>query len=134
MVRRHSVFPAAAALAGLVLALAFAAARRPSGQPLTRPSIAQGDSIFHGLTAGGTCAGCHGQDAKGTALAPDLTDGEWLNGDGSYEFIVRTVTAGVPPHPEHGRAGMPAMGGVPLAPDQIRSVAAYVYSLNQRSS
>ena len=35
--------------------------------------VAFGDSIYHGLAAGGTCAGCHGTDAKGTPLAPDLT-------------------------------------------------------------
>lgn len=93
--------------------------------------MAQGDSIFHGLAAGGTCSGCHGQDAKGTPLAPDLTDREWQNGDGSYESIIRTVTNGVPPHPEHRRTGMPALGGVPLTPEQVRSLAAYVYSLSQ---
>lgn len=42
-----------------------------------------GDRIFHGSAVGGTCFTCHGQDAKGTQLAPELTDKQWINGDGS---------------------------------------------------
>ncbi|MBA3658157.1 MAG: c-type cytochrome [Gemmatimonadales bacterium] len=112
----------------VTLLVACATARRPIRSAFTRASVAQGDSIFHGQVAGGTCAECHGPNARGTAAAPNLVDGEWQNGDGSYEFIVRTVTTGVPPHPEHGRAGMPAMGGVRLTSEQVRSVAAYVYT------
>lgn len=100
---------------------------------LTREMLAQGDSIFHGQAGGGTCFQCHGRGGGGTSVAPNLSDGAWDNGDGSYPFIVRTVRDGVPPHPEHGRAGMPAMGGVPLSPEQIRSVAAYVYARSHRS-
>ena len=56
--------------------------------PMPSPQqVALGDSIFHGQVAGGTCTACHGQDAKGTAVAPNLTDSEWLNGDGSYLFL-----------------------------------------------
>ena len=58
--------------------------------------VALGDSIFHGQVGGGTCTACHGQDAKGTAVAPDLTDAKWINGDGSYDFIVK--------HRDDGRA------------------------------
>jgi mono/diheme cytochrome c family protein len=92
--------------------------------------IALGDSVFHGRAGGGTCAVCHGQDAKGTAgLAPDLTDAKWLNGDGSYGFIVGLVKTGVP-NPKESPAPMPPMGGVTLTPEQVRAVAAYVYSLS----
>ena len=91
--------------------------------------IALGDSIFHGQVAGGTCQTCHGPDAKGTQLAPNLTDNQWLNGDGSYQFIVNTVTNGVPNPKQHPRP-MPPMGGAQLTPAQVRAVAAYVYSLS----
>ena len=39
-----------------------------------RDLLLVGEQIFHGLD-GGTCAGCHGANAKGTPLLPDLTAG-----------------------------------------------------------
>lgn len=93
--------------------------------------IALGDSIFHGQVAGGICQTCHGPDGKGTTLGPNLTDAEWLNGDGSYQFIVSTVTTGVPT-PKKFPGVMPPNGGAPLTAEQVRAVAAYVYSLSRR--
>jgi mono/diheme cytochrome c family protein len=91
--------------------------------------VAQGDSIFHGRAGGGLCFSCHGPNAKGTpGLAPDLTDNKWLHGDGSYAFIVKTVTTGVP-KPKQTAAPMPPKGGAALTPEQVQAVAAYVYSL-----
>ncbi len=125
-------------LGGLLLVAAVwpASAQAPAARPaasdsITPAMIARGDSVFHGKVAGGTCHVCHGEDAKGTAgLAPDLTSGKWLNGDGSYEFIVSTVQKGVP-SPKESPAAMPAMGGVNLSADQVRAVAAYVYSVSR---
>jgi mono/diheme cytochrome c family protein len=45
--------------------------------------VALGDRIFHGEADGGTCAGCHGADGKGSAVGSDLTSGKWLWGDGT---------------------------------------------------
>jgi len=110
-----------------------AAAKKPAAGGAQSPQqIALGDSIFHGQVAGGTCTACHGQDAKGTAVAPNLTDSQWLNGDGSYDFIVNTVTNGVPKPKEHP-APMPPKGGAQLTDDQVKAVAAYVYSLSHKS-
>ncbi|MBA3317979.1 MAG: c-type cytochrome [Gemmatimonadales bacterium] len=108
------------------------AARRPSQtQPVPGAGpIALGDSIFHGQAAGGTCYACHGQDAKGSAVGPNLTDGEWLNTDGSLEGIIKTIQTGVPT-PKKAPAPMPPMGGAALSPDQVRAVAAYVHSLSK---
>jgi mono/diheme cytochrome c family protein len=103
-----------------------------TGGAQTPQLIALGDSIFHGQVAGGTCTACHGQDAKGTAVAPNLTDAQWLNGDGSLGFIVKTVTTGVPKPKEHP-APMPPKGGAQLTDDQVKAVAAYVYSLSHKS-
>lgn len=103
------------------------------GAPITPEQVALGDSIFHGKAAGGTCQACHGAGAKGTALAPNLSDNQWHNGDGSYQFIVNTVTNGVP-KPMKYPAPMPPKGGAPLTPDQVKAVAAYVYSLSQPGS
>lgn len=91
--------------------------------------VALGDSIFHGLAAGGTCASCHGPKGAGGPIAPSLADATWLHGDGSPQFIVRIVTAGVP-SPKQAPGPMPPMGGASLSPDQVRAVAAYVSSLS----
>ena len=111
-------------------------AAKPAGKAAggggSAAQVAEGDKVFHGQEAGGTCTACHGQDAKGTAIAPDLTDSEWLNGDGSLAFIEHTVTTGVP-KPKSHPAPMPPMGGASLNPDQIKAVAAYVYSLSHKS-
>jgi mono/diheme cytochrome c family protein len=111
---------------------AKAGAAKAAGGGGTAAQIAEGDKIFHGQEAGGTCTACHGQDAKGTAMAPDLTDNTWIHGDGSLSFIEHTVTTGVP-QPKSHPAPMPPMGGASLSPDQIKAVAAYVYSLSHKS-
>jgi len=95
----------------------------------TPQQIALGDSIFHGQAGGGTCYVCHGQDAKGSAVGPNLTDGEWINTDGSLEGIVKTIKSGVP-SPKKAPAPMPPMGGATLTNDQVQAVAAYEYSLS----
>ena len=100
---------------------------------MTPQMVALGDSIFHGRAAGGTCQTCHGPDAKGTPLAPNLTDSQWLHGDGSFQFLVTTITNGVP-QPKQHPGPMPPMGGAQLTPDQVRAVAAYVYSLSHRGA
>ncbi len=98
----------------------------------TAVMVALGDSIFHGTAAGGLCFTCHGVDAKGTVLAPNLTDTEWATGDGSYEFIQKRVTEGMATPTPPYTAPMLPMGGAQLTPDQIKSVAAYVYSISHQ--
>jgi mono/diheme cytochrome c family protein len=111
-----------------------AAAAQPAGQSGAQSpqAIALGDSIFHGQVAGAACTACHGQDAKGTPMAPDLTDAEWINTDGSFEGIVKVVTEGVP-QPKQHPAPMPPKGGATIDDAQVRAVAAYVYSLSHKS-
>ncbi len=123
---------AAAKAAAKPAAKPAAPAAAAAGGGPTPQQIALGDSIFHGQVAGGTCTACHGQDAKGTAVAPDLTDQQWINGDGSYNFIVHTVTTGVP-QPKQHPAPMPPKGGATLSDDQVKAVAAYVFSLSHKS-
>jgi mono/diheme cytochrome c family protein len=90
--------------------------------------IALGDSVFHGQAGGGTCYVCHGQDAKGSGVGPNLTDAEWLNTDGTLAGITATVKNGVP-QPKKAPAPMPPMGGAALSDDQVKAVATYVHSL-----
>ena len=99
----------------------------------TKEMVALGDRIFHGQVGGATCTGCHGPDAKGTPLGPDLTSGHWLWGDGSYPAIAKTITTGVQ-QPKQYRSPMPPMGGAQLSPDQVSALAAYIWGLSHRSS
>jgi len=96
-------------------------------QGVTPEMVAEGNSIFHGV---GNCRSCHGEDAKGVGmLAPDLTDDAWLQLTGrNFDEIVKLVTTGVA-QPKEAAAPMPAMGGASLTEEQVRAVAAYVYSL-----
>lgn len=96
---------------------------------LTSGSVAAqsaGKKIFEGK---GMCYSCHGKDAKGTPLAPNLTDSEWINIDGSLPAIVALIEKGVPKPVKHP-APMPAMGGAKLSKQEIEAVAAYVKELN----
>jgi glucose/arabinose dehydrogenase/mono/diheme cytochrome c family protein len=90
--------------------------------------VALGDRIFHGEVANGTCTGCHGSDAKGTSVGPDLTSGRWLWGDGSVEAITKVITEGVP-HPKRYTGVMPPMGGAQLSPQDVAAVADYVWAI-----
>jgi mono/diheme cytochrome c family protein len=116
----------------------------PAGLPAPAPGVApagatlamlaEGDSIFHGLKAGGLCQTCHGPDAAGTPLAPPLANKQqWLTGDGSYDFIQKRVTTGMPqPTPPYSSPMLP-FGGAQLTPDQVKSVSAYVYSISHKT-
>lgn len=107
---------------------ASSATENAAGDTVVTPKlVALGDSIFHGQTAGGTCLTCHGQNAAGSQIGPSLADAEWLHGDGSFAFLVNTITTGVP-NPKKFPAAMPPMGGAQLTAEQVRAVAAYVYS------
>src|SRR3990172_10809829 len=107
-------------------------ARAQGGDTAFAPEVvALGAKIFQGKAAGGLCFSCHGANAKGMkGLGSNLTDATWLHGDGSYAFIVSTVEKGIQ-KPKEGATPMPPKGGAPLTGDQIRAVAAYVYSLQQ---
>ena len=98
----------------------------------TKDMVVLGDRVYHGQVGGATCTGCHGAAGTGTPLGPNLTDTQWLWGDGSYRSIAKTITAGVP-EPKQYRSPMPPMGGAQLTPDQVSAVAAYVWALSHRA-
>lgn len=117
---------ASAAVAACLLAATAGAL--PAG--VTPESVTRGDAVFHGP---GRCARCHGADAKGGTRGSDLTGGHWLHIHGAYDEIVGVVTNGVPDPKDHPRP-MPPKGGARLTPEQIRDVAAYVWSLSHRDA
>jgi glucose/arabinose dehydrogenase/mono/diheme cytochrome c family protein len=109
------------------------AAVLPVPMGATREMVALGDRIYHGQVGGAACTGCHGANAKGTPLGPDLTTSHWLWGDGSYPAIEKIITTGVP-QPKQYRSPMPPMGGAQLSADQVSAVAAYIWGLSHRSA
>ena len=117
------------AAAALLAAGPVAAQEKPAAPAgVTPAAIAQGDSIFH---TKGLCYACHGTNAQGT-VGPNLTDAEWLHGDGSLDFIVATVTSGIPAEKAKKGVPMPPKGGSAITEDEVKAVAAYVYSLGHK--
>ncbi|MEP7380510.1 MAG: c-type cytochrome [Gemmatimonadota bacterium] len=110
----------APALAGPVL---------PAG--VTVALIARGDSLFNT----GACIRCHGPKGVGGENAPSLVAGPWLHHRGSYDEIIATVTAGVPraelKDATRRFAMNPRGGPMKLSDDQVREVAAYVWSISR---
>jgi len=129
--------PSATAPAGTVAA---AAANPPegthpdAGAPLpdgvTPEMIAVGDRVYHGQLGGAAGAGCHGANGTGSPVGPDLSGKKWLWSDGSFDGILKSITEGVP-NPKQYRSPMPPMGGAQLTPDQLKALAAYVWSLRR---
>jgi glucose/arabinose dehydrogenase/mono/diheme cytochrome c family protein len=109
------------------------AANPPVPAGATRAMVALGNRIYHGQAGGATCTGCHGDNAKGTPLGPDLTGTKWLWSHGSYAGIAKTITNGVP-QPKNYRSPMPPLGGAQLTPEQVKAVAAYIWSISHASA
>jgi mono/diheme cytochrome c family protein len=122
---------------GLLLAFAAALGASPAGaqtpaaatpDAVTPTAVTQGDSIFHSK---GNCYACHGANAQG-AVGPNLTDAEWIHSDGSYDAIVKQITTGVPKEESKSGILMPPKGGSAITDDEVKAVAAYVYSLSHK--
>jgi len=94
---------------------------------VTAAMVAEGQTIF---TSAGICFTCHMEGGVGGPLAPNLTDEEWLNIDGSYESIVSNIMTGVPEPKEHPGLMLPK-GGTNITDEQVQAVAAYVWTLSQ---
>lgn len=127
----------APASAGGGPAAKLAASKLPAG--VTPAMISLGDSIFNNAS----CQRCHGKGGSGLNAqgapgnGPSLVRTSWDHGSGSYEDIVKTIMSGVPKEQlkdQSRRFAMNPRGGgqVPLNDDQVKAVAAYVYSLNHK--
>ena len=114
------VLPAAAA--------AQSADSLPAG--VTREMVNKGKTLFGGA---GLCLACHGPDGKG-GVGPNLTDQQWLHGDGSYEALVKLITAGVPLNDSKTGQMMPPKGGSGISEADVKAVAAYVWSLSHKKN
>lgn len=117
----------AAVTGSLAAGLAAQGEALPSG--VTTEMITAGQRLFAGP---GLCMACHGPEGRGMPnMAPDLGDAEWLHGDGSFAYLVRRILAGVPADSSTTGIAMPPRGGSRLTDEQVRAVAAYVWSLRR---
>jgi mono/diheme cytochrome c family protein len=64
-----------------------------------------------------------------TGLGPALGDVQWLHSDGSYDAIVAQIMKGVTAGESTTGVAMPPKGGSAITDDQVKAVAAYVYSV-----
>lgn len=95
---------------------------------VTVEMVDEGREIYSGA---GLCYACHGQDGKGMpGLGADLTDGDWVQIDGSYESLVTLITDGVSAEASTSGTPMSPRGGSSITDDQVRAVGAYVYTLS----
>jgi cytochrome c oxidase cbb3-type subunit 3 len=94
-------------------------AGKPAAQLARDPqAMAIGERLFVN-----NCAACHGSDARGSKGFPNLTDSDWLGGDGSPAYIEKTIA--------EGRTGMmPPMAAAVGNEQDVRNVANYVLSLS----
>jgi mono/diheme cytochrome c family protein len=117
---------------GLLLAFAAVLGARPAvaqtPAAVTPAAITLGDSLFH---TKGNCYACHGANAQGT-VGPNLTDAEWIHSDGSYDAIVKQIIDGVTAEQSKSKIPMPPKGGSTISDDEVKAVAAYVYSLSHK--
>lgn len=108
---------------------AVAAQAVPDSLPpgVTGAMISKGKKLFAGDAI---CFSCHGADGRGM-IGPNLTDQAWLHSKGAYDDIVAQIRLGVPPEKSKSGVVMPPKGGTDLTDEQIRAIAAYVWSLSQ---
>ncbi len=95
----------------------------------TAAMVAEGQGIFMGA---GICFTCHMEGGVGGPLAPNLSDDEWLNIDGTFESIVENIMTGVSEPMEYPGLMLPK-GGSPITDEQVKAVGAYVWTLSNGS-
>ena len=106
----------------------------PKNAGLYSFAVLEGKGVF-----AQNCASCHGADLKGSRITgvPNLTDTDWIYGDGRLAEIEQLVVWGIRsgPHRSKNFADMPAFGRqhpykrydvAPLKPDEIEDIANYV--------
>lgn len=72
------------------------------------------------------CAKCHGYNAKGSLMAPNLTDNIWIYSN-SYDGILSIISYGAPSQKMLG-------WGKKLKPEDLYALTLYVHSLSDKKS
>ncbi len=116
------------ALGLAVVILCQAGTAEAQGLPagVTQAMVDKGNEVYHKT---GLCYACHGQDGKGL-VGPNLTDDVWLHSKGGFEELVAQIAKGVTKEESKSGVPMPAKGGSSISDDDVKAVAAYVYSLS----
>jgi mono/diheme cytochrome c family protein len=99
----------------------------PAPAGVTESTVLNGQELFLGK---GHCHMCHGDDARGTGVAPDLTGHRWIHISGAYRDIVGLIKGGVP-RPRFAPLPMPARGKGHLSDGEVNEVAGFVWSLSR---
>jgi mono/diheme cytochrome c family protein len=89
-------------------------------------AVARGREVFHGSA---NCSACHGVEGAGTDEGPPLTGALWLHGPGTYEWLAEQIRLGIPAHHTLSGHAMPMRGWSMMSDDDVRAVAAYVWSI-----
>jgi len=97
----------------------------PAG--VTPAMVTAGEAIY---TGAGGCLTCHGPGGSGTPIGPALSDKDWTHGDGSYDFLVSIINSGVM-QPTAYPVPMLPKGGTQISDNDVRAVAAYVWTLSK---
>lgn len=108
-----------------------AAGGRAQGLPpgVTQAAVQRGRQIYLGR---GYCYTCHGRDGKGIpGVGSDLTDREWSRTAGTLESLMDRIRCGVPAERSPTGLPMPPRGGGRLTEDDLRAVAAFVWTLSR---
>lgn len=96
---------------------------------VTAEMVSQGREVYAGA---GRCYVCHDAEGQGMpGLGANLTDDEWAHSDGSFDALVQTIMNGVDSSASTTGAPMPAKGGSGITDEQVRQVAAYVWTLSR---
>jgi len=75
----------------------------------------------------GICSACHGADARGGQLGgPNLLRSQLVLDDKDGELIIPVV--------QNGRPGPPPMPPLPVAPDDVKAIAAWLHSLQAQGT
>jgi cytochrome c oxidase cbb3-type subunit 3 len=109
------------------------------------PGLARMAGLLGGQTFSARCASCHGANAKGDTRSgvPNLTDSEWVYGEGKVSEIELLVRYGIRSHHSKAKnlAYMPAFGRAdpyrvykidPLTPAEIRDVVEYLQFMEKK--
>lgn len=97
---------------------------------ITAALVARGDSLFNN----GSCVRCHGARGIGGQNGPSLVNGPWLHHRGTPDEIAATIATGVPRTAlkDASRRPMNPRGGpMNLTDEQVKAVAAYVWSISR---
>ena len=118
----------------LALSLALTACGGSAPAAPTKPAGPVGDASKGAQKFAGTCASCHGPDAKGiTGLGKDLTTSEFAKGKSDADLIA-FIKAGRSTSDPANTTGvdMPPKGGNPALSDQdLADIAAYIRTLEK---